>query len=79
MAVRIFAAVLVVLFGYFLYLASGDVLRLVEDRRFGDVFLLLFCVIVCVGWIGFLATLVLKNPTPESSSVGTPVWRDESV
>ena len=61
MAERALAAVLVAVFACFLYSASMDMLRLIEDRQFGEIFLLLFCVIACVGWIGFLASLALSG------------------
>jgi hypothetical protein len=57
MAQRISAAVLIVLFACFLYISVSDIVQVLERGRFGDILLLLFCVIACVGWIGFLAAL----------------------
>jgi hypothetical protein len=57
MAERIPAAVLIVLFAWFLYISVSDIVGLVGAGRFGDIFILLFCVVACVGWIGFLAAL----------------------
>jgi len=57
MAERIFAVILIGLFAWFFYIASSDILQVVEARRFGDLPLLIFCAVVCVGWIVFLAGL----------------------
>jgi len=57
MAERIFAVVLIVLFAWFFYIASSNILQVVEARRFGDLPLLIFCAVVCAGWIVFLAWL----------------------
>lgn len=54
---RGFAAVLLVLFACLLFIALRDLLQLFESRRFGDAPLLIYCAIVCVGWIGCLARL----------------------
>jgi hypothetical protein len=56
-AARIFAAVLIALFAWFFFIALSDLLQLFESRRFGDAPLLLFCAVVCAGWIGFLTPL----------------------
>jgi hypothetical protein len=76
MAERIFAAVLLVAFACFLYIAASDILHLVDLRQFGGVFMLLFCVIVCVGWIGFLAALALAGQAGTTPSLrGYRQWR----
>jgi hypothetical protein len=65
MAGRALAAILIVLFACFLFIALSDILKIVESGSFGGVPLLLFSVVVCVGWIGFLAPLCwprLSNP-----------------
>jgi len=61
MAERVFAGILTVLFAGFFYFAAIDILHVVEDGHYGEIFLLLFCVIACVGWIGFLAALSLAG------------------
>ena len=57
MAERIVALILIVLFAWFLYVSLSDILQVVEARRFGDLPLLIFCAVVCTGWIVFLAWL----------------------
>ena len=57
MAERIFAVILMAVFAWFLFIASRDILQLVESQRVGDLPLLLYCAVLCVGWIGFLACL----------------------
>ena len=66
MAERTFAVVLMVVFAVFLFFALDDILRLVEQHQYGEVPLLLFCATACVGWIAFLASLVLAT-LPENS------------
>lgn len=72
MATRIFAGILIVLFACFLYIASSDIVHQIEDRQFGGVFLLLFCVIACVGWIAFLAALCWPLAWNRSTPVHFP-------
>jgi hypothetical protein len=55
---RTCAAILMALFACFLLIALFDLLELFEAGRFGDTPLMLFCIVVCAGWIGFLANLV---------------------
>ena len=57
MAERVVAVILIVLFAWFLYISLSDILQVVEAHRFGDLPLLIFCAVVCAGWIGFLARL----------------------
>jgi hypothetical protein len=57
MAERIVAVILIVLFAWFLYISLSDILQVTEARRFGDLPLLIFCAVVCAGWIVFLAGL----------------------
>jgi hypothetical protein len=54
---RTFGVVLIALFAWFFFIAVSDLLQLFESRRFGDAPLLLFCAVVCAGWIGFLVPL----------------------
>jgi hypothetical protein len=61
MVERVPAAVLIVPFACFLYIASMDILDLVEDRHFGDILLLLYCVLTCASWIAFLDKVLLAD------------------
>ena len=73
MAERWFAAVLILLFGLFFYIAAGDLVRLIEKGALGDTFLLLFCVIASLSWIVFLAALFLRGHTAEQDLAGSPL------
>jgi hypothetical protein len=59
MAGRVSALVLSVLFAWFLFIALSDFAQLTQSGRlgFGDSVLLLFCIVVCVGFIGFFLRL----------------------
>lgn len=57
MAGRIIAAILIVVFAWFLFIATKDIPQLVGSSRLGDVTVLLFCAVVCLGGIGFFALL----------------------
>jgi hypothetical protein len=60
---RIFAALLAALFACFLLIALNNLLQLFESRRFADAPLLLYCAVVCVGWIAFLVPLSWPVPS----------------
>jgi hypothetical protein len=75
MAERCFAAVLLLLFGCFLYIAGSDIMRVVGSRDFANTFLLLFCVIASAGWMTFLAALSLASPTGQYDPAGRPAWK----
>jgi hypothetical protein len=77
MAERNFAAVLILLFGCFLYVAFSDIVHLVEAHMAEDIFLLVYCVIVCLGWIAFLAALFLESRAAEHGSLGGTPWKEE--
>ena len=74
---RILAGALIALFAWFLYIASSDIMQLVEKGLFGGVSLLLFCVIACVGWLAFLGALTLA-PRDAASSRGYAEWHPTS-
>jgi hypothetical protein len=77
MTERAFAAVLFILFGCLLYIAASAVAHLVESRAaFGDVFMLLFCIIACVGWMTFLAGLCLVRP--QQGPQARPLWKERA-
>jgi hypothetical protein len=73
MAQRIVAAILMALFACVLYLSVSDIAQVVERGHFGDIFMLLFCVITCVGWIGFLAALCWPIVRDRSTPHDRPV------
>jgi hypothetical protein len=73
MAERTLAAILMGLFACFLYISVSDIVQVVEHGRFGDIFMLLFCVIACVGWIGFLAALFWPIVRDRSTPHDRPV------
>jgi hypothetical protein len=69
MAERTPAAVLIILLGYFLYIALSDLLQVVEGSgRPADVYLLPFCMIVSVGWIIFFCGLLLSVEREDTSA-----------
>jgi hypothetical protein len=78
MAERVFTAVLLGLFACFLYFAGSDIVRLLEQGAFGGVFLLLDCVILCIGWIAFLGALVLARTRADAESFQTHEWQPVS-
>jgi hypothetical protein len=72
MAERYFAAVLMLLFGCFFYIAASDILQLIERHALGDGLLLLYCAIVCLGWIVFLGALSLAGQPVEHGLAEKP-------
>jgi hypothetical protein len=74
---RILGGALIALFAWFLYIASSDIVHLLEQRLFGGVSLLLFCVIACVGWLAFLGALTFA-PRDAASSRRHTEWHPAS-
>ena len=76
MAERSFAAVLILLFGWLLYVALNNIMHLGENHTAGDVLMLLYCVIVSLGWIVFFAALFLGGRAARHGPLGTSSWRE---
>jgi|HubBroStandDraft_6_1064221.scaffolds.fasta_scaffold204460_1 hypothetical protein len=76
MAERSIAAILILLFGCLLYVALGNIVHLAETRTAGDVLVLLYCVIFCLGWIVFLAVLFLAGRPTQDGALGGSPWRE---
>jgi hypothetical protein len=59
MAGRVTALIVIVLFAWVLFVALSDFAQLAQSGRlgFGDSVILLFCIVVSVGFIGFFLRL----------------------